>query len=157
MLDNSATFTYNRLVTKSIGVITIRRCRLVRSRAHDWKSCNCYKQFESSNLSISAKKRQIPIGICRFQFNPPFRVGGLNFTFHSFFETCLFLSYKQTFKLPFNYVPQTGRRLRYYYIVRKWQLVQHGNGYIFKHCGSGYFIGLCKYGVFGYIQFRNSQ
>ena len=26
------------------------------SRAHDWKSCNRQKRFESSNLSISAKE-----------------------------------------------------------------------------------------------------
>lgn len=26
------------------------------SRAHDWKSCNRQKRFESSNLSISAKR-----------------------------------------------------------------------------------------------------
>ena len=27
------------------------------SRAHDWKSCNRQKRFESSNLSISAKEK----------------------------------------------------------------------------------------------------
>ena len=37
-------------------MLVARRCRLVRSRAHDWKSCNCHKQFEGSNPSISATR-----------------------------------------------------------------------------------------------------
>ena len=32
------------------------RSRLAWSRAHDWKSCNGHKPFESSNLSFSATK-----------------------------------------------------------------------------------------------------
>ena len=43
----------------------IWRCRLVRSRAHDWKSCRGQKLLESSNLSISAKRKK-PLEIKRF-------------------------------------------------------------------------------------------
>lgn len=32
------------------------------SRAHDWKSCNREKRFESSNLSFSAKKPDVSVG-----------------------------------------------------------------------------------------------
>ena len=40
------------------------------SRAHDWKSCNRQKRFESSNLSISAKKRvQSQRGCALFSLN----------------------------------------------------------------------------------------
>ena len=44
------------LIRLHYNVKVARRCRLVRSRAHDWKSCNCYKQFEGSNPSISATR-----------------------------------------------------------------------------------------------------
>ncbi len=37
----------------------VRRCRLVWSRAHDWKSCKPQNGFEGSNLSISAKTKDL--------------------------------------------------------------------------------------------------
>ena len=36
--------------------VIIWRSRLVRPRAHDWKSCRCQKHLEGSNPSFSAKK-----------------------------------------------------------------------------------------------------
>ena len=39
----------------------------------------CGQPHVGSNPTVSARKRQIPTGICRFQLNPPLRVGEIVF------------------------------------------------------------------------------
>ncbi len=39
----------------------VRRSRVARSSAHDWKSCNGDKPFEGSNPSFSAKNKETPL------------------------------------------------------------------------------------------------
>ena len=52
------------------------------SRAHDWKSCNRQKRFESSNLSISAKEKpaEMRVFLCLCEFS-----GFLHFALIAYF------------------------------------------------------------------------
>jgi hypothetical protein len=56
-IDFEMNINYNYKAYGKTKKLIIWRCRLVWSRAHDWKSCRRQKRLESSNLSISAKTK----------------------------------------------------------------------------------------------------